>query len=932
LEKAFNISEDEYKNAYNSLSCRLGISRPKAIHPLHDPEAPNALVLYYPQEEKENMEEELMEAENEEDEEAKKSQPNDDEKSSPPLDNKKSQDKNKDKDKDKDKTKQQQVHIVVGMFAIFLFFYFFIFYFFIFCKEKQTSKQKVAFFFFFLNIKKDPKLTKELRPHQRDGIEFVFSCLMGSKHNFGSGCILADDMGLGKTLQAIAVLWTFLTQGIYGKPTCENALILCPATLVKNWDDEIKKWLGPTAISTFVSVSQPVKTIESFFNPVLCFVSKFFKKIFHTLQKKKKKRCGKSKRPVLIISYESFRENNEKLVKFPLGLVICDEGHRLKNYKSGVFKAVSQVKTERRLLLSGTPIQNNLIEMYSLVSFVNPGVWEDIDDFRSSARQIQRSMNATVSDKVSFCVYTYTEKMKLKERGAEATDEVREILNKFLLQRTNEVMRKYLPQKDEFVVFCKLNEFQQTLYTVLYALLFFFFFLQKRKFGVKIKISKSETQITFFFKKKKKKKFLQSKTVLQAKRSVENAAEEKGGGGGLNAIGFLACGILCKICNHPTLIYEAAAEIAGVRVPSLLASSSSGAETVSCRTSSRKTAGNKHKQSERTDSEYDANGRRIRTELEGLYELFPADYLKKAFDPEFSSKSKFVLTLLRQVKAQTKDKVVIVSVYVETLTLLARMLEKNGITFLRLDGSVPTKKRQVIVDQFNDPNSGYMVLLLSNRAGGCGLNLIGANRLIMYDPDWNPANDAQAMARVWRSGQLKPTFIYRLLSTASIEEKMFQRQIFKADMAEKLIAAEGGDITAFVVKELKAIFTYNEKTSCDTIDQIRKSGEKEGLSDWVRHPVFTLIKDSILQQSGRGIISYLLQRTVNDAKATQEKNGKSDGGNEGNKSDSNDNEHENASKVKAKVKPKVNVKTTKKPTKISKDSEEEEEEYEESDE
>lgn len=81
------------------------------------------------------------------------------------------------------------------------------------------------------------------------------------------------------------------------------------------------------------------------------------------------------------------------------------------------------------------------------------------------------------------------------------------------------------------------------------------------------------------------------------------------------------------------------------------------------------------------------------------------------------------------------------------------------------------KKRQKMVDIFNNPEvwcsimikAPEFVFMLSSKAGGCGLNLIGANRLVMFDPDWNPANDAQAMARVWRDGQKKLCYIYRLV-------------------------------------------------------------------------------------------------------------------------------------------------------------------------
>lgn len=98
------------------------------------------------------------------------------------------------------------------------------------------------------------------------------------------------------------------------------------------------------------------------------------------------------------------------------------------------------------------------------------------------------------------------------------------------------------------------------------------------------------------------------------------------------------------------------------------------------------------------------------------------------------------------------------------------------------------KQRAKIVEQFNNPEVGYFfilkiflksevyIFLLSSKAGGCGLNLIGANRLVMFDPDWNPANDDQAMARVWRDGQKKNCFIYRLLAVSFI--KKFYKDFF----------------------------------------------------------------------------------------------------------------------------------------------------------
>ena len=105
---------------------------------------------------------------------------------------------------------------------------------------------------------------------------------------------------------------------------------------------------------------------------------------------------------------------------------------------------------------------------------------------------------------------------------------------------------------------------------------------------------------------------------------------------------------------------------------------------------------------------------------------------------------------------------------------------------LRLDGSVPANKRSSIVRHFNDPQSPFAILLLSARAGGVGLNLVGANRIFLFEPDWNPATDSQAMGRVYREGQLKPVWIYRLVTKDTLEESIFKRQSQKQQLATVL--------------------------------------------------------------------------------------------------------------------------------------------------
>ena len=148
--------------------------------------------------------------------------------------------------------------------------------------------------------------------------------------------------------------------------------------------------------------------------------------------------------------------------------------------------------------------------------------------------------------------------------------------------------------------------------------------------------------------------------------------------------------------------------------------------------------------------------------------------------------------------------------------------------FCRLDGSTQNSLRQSIVDAFNAPKSKSFVFLLSSKAGGCGLNLIGANRIVLFDPAWNPATDRQAMARVWRDGQKKQVYIYRMLSTGTVEERIFQRQILKEEVAKAVVDREddrrsssmGSGGRHFSPNELRKLFAAPKDTICDTYDLI----------------------------------------------------------------------------------------------------------------
>ena len=135
-------------------------------------------------------------------------------------------------------------------------------------------------------------------------------------------------------------------------------------------------------------------------------------------------------------------------------------------------------------------------------------------------------------------------------------------------------------------------------------------------------------------------------------------------------------------------------------------------------------------------------------------------------DPEQSGKMLVLHRMMCTMRAlKNGERIVIVSNYTMTLDLIERLCAQNCWPVLRLDGTISGNKRTKLVDEFNSPTSGAFAFLLSSKAGGCGINLIGGSRLVLFDPDWNPASDKQAAARIWREGQKRRCFIYRFMTT-----------------------------------------------------------------------------------------------------------------------------------------------------------------------
>jgi len=498
----------------------------------------------------------------------------------------------------------------------------------------------------------DPVIDKLLRPHQREGVKFLYECVMGLRDFNGKGCILADDMGLGKTLTTIALLWTLLRQNPIHKksPVVKKALIVCPVSLIRNWKREFRKWLGLDRLGVLEFEDQNTS------------LNNFDGRVYQ----------------VMIIGYERLRTVADDLASGPpIDIVICDEGHRLKTMKNKSSQAIESLNTQRRIILSGTPIQNDLSEFYAMVNFVNDGCLGSqkgfAKDFENPIMK-SRQPNATEED---------------IEQGQDASNELARTTSQFILRRTADILADFLPPKTEFVLFCKPTPAQAKIY----------------------------------------KTVLQSPMFDTALRSNETA--------------FQLITILKKLCNSPALM----------------------------------------------DPKYGNDDATPSASLTTLNEMLPAG-LSKLYHNSVSSKIRLLDNLLQEIHRETDEKVVIVSNYTSTLNLIEQLLSSTGLTYLRLDGSVAAKKRQGLVDQFNRSNSTQsFAFLLSAKAGGVGLNLIGASRLVLFDVDWNPATDDQAIARIHRQGQQKHCKIYRFLIKGGLEERIWQRQAVKRALADSIMQA-----------------------------------------------------------------------------------------------------------------------------------------------
>ncbi|KAJ4357105.1 hypothetical protein N0V95_002761 [Ascochyta clinopodiicola] len=570
-----------------------------------------------------------------------------------------------------------------------------------------------------------------LRDYQVEGVEFLHERFVKQ-----TGAILGDDMGLGKTIQVIA----FLTAAFGKTATKRDAkcmrkirrdgdgrwyprvLIVCPGTLMQNWEDELTKWGWWEVYRYHGNVADRKGVLGA---------------------------AKKGMLEIMITTYNTYRMNESEVNTIDWDCIIADECHSIKSKSSEVTVAMNKINALCRIGLTGTAIQNKYEELWNLLNWARPGAYGSAQEWKQ-----------TISLPLKLGQAHDATNAQLADSRSRAQDLVHNILPSVFLRRMKTLIADQLPKKSDRVVFCQLTETQADAYRT---------YLESDRC-----------------------EFIRTAKELCDCGSGKSRgwccySEIPGEGEKWAKFMFPCMVTLQKLANHIALV-----------VPS--------------------STDNKEKQAKDLQT--------LETACpETFQELWRnRDAILNQSQREFCGKWKVLRRLLDFWHANG-DKVLIFSHSVRLLRLLRGLFDVDGTkyNFSYLDGSMKYEERSKAVADFNaDPEQ--FVFLISTKAGGVGLNITSANKVVVVDPNWNPAYDLQAQDRAYRIGQNRDVEVFRLVSSGTIEEIVYARQIYKQQQAN----------IGYNASEERRYFK-------GVMDQASKKGELFGLEN-----LFTFQENSVL--------------------------------------------------------------------------------------
>ncbi|KAI9152135.1 Lymphoid-specific helicase [Paramyrothecium foliicola] len=666
-----------------------------------------------------------------------------------------------------------------------------------------------------------------MRDYQLEGLTWMFEiCSQGM-----SG-ILADEMGLGKTVQTISLIALLREQENYLGPH----LIVAPLSTLSNWMEEFEKWT-PSIPVTMYHGTKPERD-----------------QIFRTkMMRNLTKGRPNDKFPVVCTSYEMVLRDQANLSKINWEFIIIDEGHRMKNADAKLFQQLRQFTSATRLLITGTPLQNNLKELWSLLHFLLPNIFTDWEAFESwfdfSDLEDEKSTEEFIEDKMK---QDLVKKMHL-------------ILQPLLLRRVKQDVAAYLPKKREYVLFAPMTKEQTDLYNVLGNKEIDARAFLEDQVVEKIKSAASSKQTSRASTRsnsavravKPKQKTSAGETTLAIRESPRKIkSETKDVASPVNAFAMMmgkrgpskaaqnskAVASTTKTTPAKNTPKRKAPPTAAV--PDAKSARSSRQSTpASVRRTTRKTRTYKDADSDEekmsddefeaklanemvlSDEEEESKESSLSPEEEELAQSIelakkqvaqkklgnPLAQLRLAcnsphnfynpwaiatdlpVDETIVTSSGKMMLLDRLLPALFKDghKVLIFSQFTTQLDILEDYCQElRGWKICRVDGSVSQASRREQIREFNtDPE--YKIFLLSTRAGGQGINLASADTVILFDSDFNPQQDLQAQDRCHRIGQTRPVIVYRLATKDTVEESLLMSADAKRRL-EKLVIKKGG--------------------------------------------------------------------------------------------------------------------------------------------
>ncbi|XP_040600239.1 transcriptional regulator ATRX isoform X3 [Mesocricetus auratus] len=708
----------------------------------------------------------------------------------------------------------------------------------------------------------------KLKPHQVDGVQFMWDCCCESvkktKKSPGSGCILAHCMGLGKTLQVVSFLHTVL---LCDKLDFSTALVVCPLNTALNWMNEFEKW------QEGLNDDEKLEVCE------LATVKRPQERSY-MLQK------WQEDGGVMIIGYEMYRNLaqgrnvksrklkeifNKALVDPGPDFVVCDEGHILKNEASAVSKAMNSIRSRRRIILTGTPLQNNLIEYHCMVNFIKENLLGSIKEFRN--RFINPIQNGQCADSTMVDVRVMKKRAHI----------LYEMLAGCVQRKDYTALTKFLPPKHEYVLAVRMTAIQCKLYQY----------------------------------------------YLDHLTGVGNSTE--GGRGKAGAKLFQDFQMLSRIWTHPwclQLDYISKENKGYFDEDSMDEFIASDSDETSVSLSSdeyakkKKTKGKKGKKdisSSESGSDNDVEvikvwNSRSRGGGEGnvdetgnnpsgslkleeskttstsnpsspapdWYKDFVTDADAEVL--EHSGKMVLLFEILRMAE-EIGDKVLVFSQSLISLDLIEDFLELasrektedkdkpliykgegkwlRNIDYYRLDGSTTAQSRKKWAEEFNDEtNVRGRLFIISTKAGSLGINLVAANRVIIFDASWNPSYDIQSIFRVYRFGQTKPVYVYRFLAQGTMEDKIYDRQVTKQSLSFRVVDQQQVE-RHFTMNELTELYTFEP----DLLDD--PNSEKKKKRDTPMLPKDTILAE-LLQIHKEHIVGYHEHDSLLDHKEEEE--------------------------------------------------------------